>query len=285
MPDVLKDTLFDTLKLIPFLFLTYLLMEFIEHKTSDKATHFISKAGKFGPVLGGVLGIVPQCGFSASAASLYSGRVITAGTMVAIFLSTSDEMLPVCISSQEVPTSVIVRILLSKVVIGVIFGIAIDIILRITHKNGKEMEIHSICEHDHCHCEEGGILKSTLHHTLQITIFILLISFAINTIIHFLGEDKLESVFTDAPFAGCAIAAAVGLIPNCAASVIITELFIKGIISTGAMMAGLLTGCGIGLLVLFKTNKKIRENIGFAAVMYAIGLVAGMLFELMNISF
>lgn len=285
MLDVFLDALIDTLKLLPFLFLTYLLMEFIEHKTSDKATRFISKAGKFGPILGGILGVVPQCGFSASAASLYSGRVITAGTMVAIFLSTSDEMLPVCISSQNVPTSVIIKILLSKVAIGIIFGIAIDIVLRIAHKNGNEIEIHSICEHDHCHCEDEGILKSTLHHSLQITLFIFIISFIINTIIFFIGETRLEAVFTTAPFTGCAIAAAVGLIPNCAASVIITELFINGIISTGAMMSGLLTGCGIGLLVLFRTNKNIKENIVIALVMYALGVISGMIFEFLKISF
>ncbi len=281
MLDTLSDTVFDTLKLIPFLFLTYLLMEFIEHKTSEKAEETIKKAGKFGPVLGGILGIVPQCGFSASAAGLYSGGLISLGSLVAIFLSTSDEMLPVFISNQVEPR-VIGRILLVKALTAVVIGLIIDFVLNFLQKEKKEVEIHSICEHDHCHCE-NGIFKSALHHTVSITLFLFLISLVINIIIFFIGEESIGKLFLDVPVLGCAVSALVGLIPNCAASVVITELYLSRVISTAAMLSGLLTGCGIGILVLFRTNKNIKENLGITLLMYLLGVAAGIIFELTNV--
>lgn len=281
MLDTLSDTVLDTLKLIPFLLLTYLFMEFIEHKTSEKAEETIKKAGKFGPVLGGILGIVPQCGFSASAASLYSGRLISLGSLVAIFLSTSDEMLPVFISNQVDP-KVIGRILLVKALTAIVIGLVIDLIMSFLQKEKKEVEIHSICEHDHCHCE-NGIFKSALHHTISITLFIFIISLAINIVIFFIGEDSIGKLFLDIPVLGCAVSALVGLIPNCAASVVITELYLSGVISSAAMISGLLTGCGIGILVLFRTNKNIKENLGITLLMYLLGVAAGIIFELTNV--
>lgn len=281
MLDTLSDTVLDTLKLIPFLLLTYLFMEFIEHKTSEKAEETIKKAGKFGPVLGGILGIVPQCGFSASAASLYSGRLISLGSLVAIFLSTSDEMLPVFISNQVDP-KVIGRILLVKALTAIVIGLVIDLIMSFLQKEKKEVEIHSICEHDHCHCE-NGIFKSALHHTVSITLFIFIISLAINIVIFFIGEDSIGKLFLDIPVLGCAVSALVGLIPNCAASVVITELYLSGVISSAAMISGLLTGCGIGILVLFRTNKNIKENLGITLLMYLLGVAAGIIFELTNV--
>ncbi len=283
MIDVLLDTLLDTVKLLPFLFLTYLLMEFIEHKTSEKTEETIRRAGRFGPVLGGILGVVPQCGFSASASGLYAGRIISMGTLIAIFLSTSDEMLPVCISEQVAP-AVIAEIIVIKAVVGIILGLAVDIVIRFCKKEEKNVEIHSLCEHDHCHCEEGGILKSALIHTLQIICFIFVISFILNTLIYFVGEDNISKIFLDVPVLGCAASALVGLIPNCAASVVITELYLAGVISSGAMLSGLLTGCGIGLLVLFRTNKNLRENIKITAIMYAFGVAVGSVAELIGLS-
>ena len=284
MLDTLIDTLIDTLKLIPFLFLTYLLMEFIEHKTSDKTEIIIKKAGRFGPVLGGIMGLVPQCGFSASAAGLYSGGLISLGTMIAIFLSTSDEMLPILLSEQ-VEAGLIGKVLLTKVVTAVIFGLAVDIVLKIAKKEKKEIGIHCLCEQDNCHCEEGGIFKSALHHSMHIVLFIFVISLALNFVIYFIGEDNIGKLFVDVPVLGCAGSCLVGLIPNCAASVIITELYLEGIISFAAMISGLLTGCGIGILVLFKTNRKLKENIAITAIMYIFGLAAGIFFELSGISF
>ena len=282
--DILKDSLIDTAKLIPFLFATYLLMEFIEHKTSEKSRAAIGRAGKFGPVIGGILGIVPQCGFSASAASLYSGRIITAGTLIAVFLSTSDEMLPIFISERAAP-SAIIEILAIKAVVAVIIGIGIDIIIRMAHKGKKELDIHCLCEDEHCHCDEDGIFKSAVKHTLQITLFIFIATLLLDTAIHFLGEERLSKIFVDVPVAGCAVSALVGLIPNCAASVVITELYLSGIIRAGAMIAGLLTGSGIGILVLFRTNKHhIKENLPIMFTLWVSGVVIGSIIELIGIS-
>lgn len=284
--DMLKDTVIDTLKLIPFLFLTYLLMEFIEHKTSEKTEETVSKAGRFGPIAGGLLGIVPQCGFSASAASLYSGRLISLGTMIAVFLSTSDEMLPIFISEHDkITTRAVIEILAIKVIVAIIFGFAVDIVMKILHKGRKHVDIHCICENEHCHCEEGNVFKSAVIHSAQITLFIFIISLVLNAVVTFFGEEKLSRLFVDIPFVSCMISSLVGLIPNCAASVIITELYLSGVIGAGAMMSGLLTGCGIGLLVLFRTNRKnIKENISVVLLMYILGVATGFLVEITGIS-
>ena len=282
--EILKDSVTDTARLIPFLFATYLLMEFIEHKTSEKSKAAIGKAGRFGPVIGGLLGIMPQCGFSASAASLYAGRIISVGTVIAVFLSTSDEMLPILIS-EKVSPRVIIEILAIKAASGIIIGIAADIIHRIAKKGDCAPDIHCICEDEHCHCEDGGIIKPAVKHTLQITLFIFIATVILDTVIHFTGEEKLAGIFVNIPVVGCAVSALVGLIPNCAASVVITELYLSGIINTGAMISGLLTGCGIGLLVLFRTNKRnIRENIGITAILWISGVVIGSVIQLMGIT-
>ena len=285
MRDIIIDTLKDTLTLIPFLFLTYLLMEFIEHKTSEKTENGIKKAGRFGPAIGGIIGIVPQCGFSASAASLYSGGVISAGTMLAVFLSTSDEMLPILIS-EKVKPSIIIEILLIKAVIAITAGFAADIIIRFHRGQGGRKEIHSLCDHDHCHCDEKGIFRSAIHHTLQITLFILIITFALNCAVHYIGEEALGKLFVSKPVIGCVIASLIGLIPNCAASVAITELYLSGIIGAGAMLSGLLTGSGIGLLVLFRTNKKsVKANFAVLLTLVFTGIIAGVIIEITGISF
>ncbi len=282
--DILKDSVIDTLKLVPFLFVTYLLMEYLEHKMSEKTQAAVSKAGRYGPVIGGILGIIPQCGFSASAASLYSGRIISLGTLLAVFLSTSDEMLPIFIS-EKVGAAKIIEILLIKAVTAVIIGIAADIIVRMFRHEPTGIDIHCICEDDNCNCEEDGILKSAVKHTLQITLFIFIVSLALDTVMRFLGEDRLSEVFVSVPVLGCVISSLVGLIPNCAASVVITELYISGIISAGAMISGLLTGSGIGLLVLFRTNKhRKKENIKIAFILLITGTVIGSIMEFMGIS-
>lgn len=283
--DIILDTVIDTAKLIPFLFLTYLLMEYIEHKTSEKTGAAVAKAGKFGPVFGGLLGIIPQCGFSASAAGLYSGRLISAGTLTAIFLSTSDEMLPIFISEHDkISTKSIIEILAIKVVAAIIFGFAVDAVMNIRHKGSKKLEIQSICQNEHCHCEEGSIFKSALIHSGQIVAFIFIISLILNTVVTVVGEDNLGKLFVNIPFAGCLISSLIGLIPNCAASVVITELYLSGVISAGALISGLLTGCGIGLLVLFRTNRNnLKENISILSLMYFFGVAAGFMVELTKI--
>lgn len=286
MIEVIEDTLIDALKLVPFLFLTYLLMEYLEHKTGDKTKEVIKKSGKLGPLFGAILGIVPQCGFSAAAASLYAGRVITMGTLIAVFLSTSDEMLPILIS-EAAPISLIVQVLLIKLVIGAIAGFIIDavrgLIIRRKKDTNKEEEadeaIGHMCEHDHCDCEHG-IIKSSIKHTLNILIFIIIITFILNTIVHFIGEENISNAIASVPFVGILVSALFGFIPNCAGSVIITELYLSNLISLGSMMAGLLVGSGIGILVLFKSNKHMKQNFTIAGLLYLIGIISGLIIDL-----
>ena len=280
MWDVITDTLLDTVKLVPFLLVTYLAMEFLEHKTGRKAQDLVRKAGRFGPVIGGALGVVPQCGFSAAASNLYAGRIITVGTLMAIFLSTSDEMLPILIS-ENAGVPMIAKILAVKVVTAVAAGFVIDFIFR---RKENDMQIEHLCEQHHCHCE-NGIWKSALHHTLEIFVYILLISLALNLVIAWIGEDVLGSLILNRPVIGPMVAGLVGLIPNCAASVIITKLYLGGVLSAGGMMAGLLAGTGVGVLVLLRVNDDRRENLRLIGLLYITGVLAGMLIEVLGITF
>lgn len=284
MIDAILDTIIDSIKLLPFLLITYIIMEYIEHKTKEKTKNIIKKSGKFGPFFGGILGIFPQCGFSAAAANLYAGRVITLGTLIAIFLSTSDEMLPVLIT-EAAPINTIFQILAIKLAIGIVAGFVIDFTSQIINKKQKENkeeveeEIGHICEHEHCHCEEG-ILKSAIKHTLHIFFFILIISFIINIIIYLIGEENLSNLILNVKFIGPIIAGIVGLIPNCAGSVILTQLYLGQVISFGSMIGGLLVGSGIGILILFRVNKNIKENLKILGLLYAIGVVCGIFIDM-----
>ncbi len=284
MMDILLDTVIDSVKLIPFLFLTYLVMEALEHSTGKKVQGVIRNAGKVGPLWGGLLGIVPQCGFSAAAASLYAGRVITVGTLVAIFLSTSDEMLPILLS-ESVSFGTIGRILATKVVIAIISGFVVEFIyVTLLNKKEKDMDIHVVCEEEHCSCEDG-ILKSAVKHTLTIFFYIFLISLLLNIVIGMVGEDNLSMLFSNVPVVGELIAALIGLIPNCASSVVITQLYIEGVIHSGAMMAGLLVNAGVGLLILYRLNRNWKENAAIISVLYGLGVFWGIVIELMGIVF
>ena len=283
MYDIILDTLMDGIRLLPFLFVTYLVMEYIEHKMSAGARRVVQTSGKFGPLIGSIAGIFPQCGFSAAAASLYAGRVITRGTLIAIFLSTSDEMLPVFISRQ-VPVRVILSVLGMKVVIGMAAGFLVDLLFSVVKKQPEqEMDIHHMCEHDHCHCEDG-ILKSALVHTAQIFFFIILVSFILNLVIDGVGEESLTEIILNQPLIGSLLSGAVGLIPNCAASVVITQLYLDGAMSLGAMMSGLLVGAGVGLIVLFRTNDSLKENLTMTGILYGIGVVAGIGIDFLGIT-
>lgn len=301
MLDVVLDTLIDSIKLVPFLFLTYLAMEYLEHKAGEKTTYMVRKAGKLGPLIGGVAGVLPQCGFSAAASNLYAGRVITLGTLIAIYLSTSDEMLPILIS-EKMDIRFVLGVLAAKAVIGAVAGFLIDLLIReqkihhdhpeYGHKHGhsaqgvhgqeteeedhaEQEHIHEICEHDNCHCEEDGIFLSAVKHTLQITFFIIVIGFVLNVVLHFVGEDTLANLILNRPVWGPVLAGLVGLIPNCAASVTVTQLYISGVISLGAMMSGLLVGAGVGLLVLFRVNSDKKESLKIVGILYVIGVLTG----------
>lgn len=278
--NVIADSFIDSIKLLPFLFVTYLIMEYLEHKAGDKMQAAIRGAGKGGPVIGGILGIFPQCGFSTAASNLYAGRIITMGTLMAIFLSTSDEMLPILIS-ENVGAEMIVKVLAVKVVVAVAVGFVIDCIFR---KGEKDMQIGHLCEQHHCHCE-NGIWKSALHHTIEIYIYILLVTLVLNLLIAWVGEDMLGSIILNRPVVGAMIAGLVGLIPNCAASVIITKLYLEGVLSAGAMAAGLLAGTGVGLLVLCRVNDNRKENLQLISILYVTGVVAGIVVEMLGITF
>lgn len=281
MWDAILDSLIDTVKLIPFLLITYIIMEFIEHKTSHKTKDAIKKSGHFGPLIGGILGVVPQCGFSAAASSLYSARIITLGTLIAVFLSTSDEMLPILIS-EAVDVRIILSILGIKLVIAVIVGFIIDLFFRKKFETSEdEPEIKDLCEHEHCHCEHG-IFKSALKHTINITLYIFIISLVLNIIIYFIGEDNLAHILNSTPIIGPIIASLVGLIPNCASSVIITQLYLSKVLSFATMIAGLLVNTGVGLLILFRTNKDLKENIKITVLLFAIGVIFGIIFDLIG---
>lgn len=281
MWDAILDSLIDTVKLIPFLLITYIIMEFIEHKTSHKTKDAIKKSGHFGPLIGGILGVVPQCGFSAAASSLYSARIITLGTLIAVFLSTSDEMLPILIS-EAVDVRIILSILGIKLVIAVIVGFIIDLFFRKKFETLEdEPEIKDLCEHEHCHCEHG-IFKSALKHTINITLYIFIISLVLNIIIYFIGENNLAHILNSTPIIGPIIASLVGLIPNCASSVIITQLYLSKVLNFATMIAGLLVNTGVGLLILFRTNKDLKENIKITVLLFAIGVIFGIIFDLIG---
>lgn len=309
--DVLADSVIDTLKLIPFLLVTYLAMEALEHFASNKVREAVERAGAAGPVVGGLLGALPQCGFSAMAATLFSGRVVTAGTLVAVILSTSDEMIPVFVAHQE-PASRMLAIIVIKVALGIVAGLLLDLVLRLLHRAGDgHAHIHELCEREHCHCEEAdepdedegddehgshgghhdhghhhghshshhgvwGIVRSACVHTAQVTAFIFLISLLFGLIIEGFGVDSIRSTLAYHPVRATFIAALVGLIPNCGASVAIAELFLDGTLAAGPMLAGLLSSGGVGLLVLWRTNADARQNVYVTLLVYGVAVLAGL---------
>lgn len=278
LEEVLLHGILDTLKIVPFLFLTYLLMEFIEHRAGEKAEKFMQRAGVFAPAVGGALGAVPQCGFSAAASNLFAGRIISIGTLVAVFLSTSDEMLPILISGS-VPLGTVLLVVLYKALVGIMVGLLVDLVLRIMKKPSGAINIDAICDEDNCHCERG-IWYSALHHTLTISLFVLLVTLAINALVYFVGEESLGAIMYDKPVISHLIAAIFGLVPNCAASVALATLCTEGLITAGTMMSGLFSGAGVGLLVLFRVNKHIKENLIIVLILVASGVIFGLIGDL-----
>jgi len=277
--DSILDGLIDTLKIIPYLFIAFLLLEYLEHKISKKDKKLLSNNKKFGPLFGSLLGALPQCGFSAMGANLFSRKVITVGTLVAIFLSTSDEMLAIMLS-QQVSILEILKIIGIKVLIGILFGYIIDLLLN--RKNDIHThDIHKMCDEEHCHCDEEGILKSSIKHTLNIALFILIVNIGVNLLIHFIGEESLSDFLNQGGILSYFVSSLIGLIPNCASSVIITQVYLLKLISFGTLLSGLLTGSGLGILLLFKTNKNMKENIQILLIIYFIGVFVGLLADLL----
>ncbi len=264
----------DALKLLPFLFGTYLLMELLEHKAGDGVQKAIKKAGRLGPLIGGLLGLVPQCGFSAVVASLFAARIVTPGTVLAVFLATSDEMLPVFLGAG-LPGSKILAVMGIKLLVAVVFGFVTDLLFC---RGEVHHHVSHFCDEEHCHCEEG-VLRSALHHTLHIFLFVLGINVLLALLLELVGLQTLAAPLRELPVLGQGVAALIGLIPNCAASVAVATLYTKGVITAGAMLAGLLTGAGVGLLVLFRTNRNLRQNLFFVAALFGIGFTVGVAFD------
>lgn len=337
--DALLDAVLDTAKLIPFLFITYMGMEYLEHKAEKHTTGMLEKAGHFGPLIGAAVGILPQCGFSAAASSLFAGGVISVGTLIAVFLSTSDEMLPIFISEGVHPATML-RILATKAILGLISGFLLDVFMRHgRHTKAPEKHIHDLCVHEHCDCNDDeeeeelhteaahtheanaddhthrhvaeehhshehaaahahaghhhhhhqkgfmGIAMPALHHTIQITGFIFFITLIITLLVEGIGAEAIGHFLSGKPVIGVFLAGVVGLIPNCAASVSITQLYLMGILNAGQMMAGLLVGAGVGLLVLFRTNDHPNENLRITIMLYGLGVFWGLVIEYLGIVF
>ena len=277
MKDIIFDTIFDCLKILPFLFIAFLIIEFFEHKLSHETESTIKKAGKFGPLIGSLLGALPQCGFSVLATNLYITRIISLGTLIAIYLSTSDEMLPILIA-EKAPIDSILFLVILKILIGLICGFIIDLIIR-----KEEPKKHfDICEDEHCDCEHG-IIMPAIKHTLKTLIFIFIITFVLNAAFYYIGEENIKHIFDKTNLFTPFIAALIGLIPNCGSSIILTELYISNILPLSSALAGLLTNSGVALLVLFKSNKNIKENFKIVGIMYFISVITGLLLKIFGV--
>lgn len=352
--DILLDAGKDTLLLVPFLLVTYLALETLEHVAGDRVNGAIKRAGAAGPVVGSLLGMVPQCGFSAMAATLYAGRVVTLGTLVAVFLSTSDEMLPLLLAEQ-VPMQTMAMLLASKALIALVTGFIVDAAIRGLRRNARAHaairrtvlgtaanpahvncahddhsggdiidevaeagvsadHIHELCERDHCGCDdedehehdhghshdhghtgehehhhghshdhshEGApvlsIIRSAISHTVQVSVFIFLVTLVLVAVLETFGESAIEQFLCGNETLAVLGSALVGLIPNCSASVVITQLYLEGALQLAPMLAGTLISAGVGYLVLFRTNRSARENAVFLMMMYVIGAGWGLI--------
>lgn len=357
----MEHALEDTLALVPFLFVTYIALEALEHATGNRANAVVRRAGAAGPVAGALLGIVPQCGFSAMAATLYAGRVVTLGTLVAVFLSTSDEMLPMLVA-ERVDSGLLFRVLGLKVLVALITGVLADLAIRALRKNarvhaflrrtvlsvrrngveadvvdqmaeGGETAEHicRLCEQDHCGCGHdhahahggehghehgndrghehadehvagcdhghghdhshaggrfgivGSIVMSAVSHTVQVSLFIFLVTFALVLILEMVGEDALAAFLSGNQLLAVFASALVGLVPNCSASVVITQLYLEGVLGFAPLMAGLLTSAGVGYLVLFRTNRHPRENAVIVVGLFLVACVWGLVFAALGL--
>lgn len=270
--DVILDALIDSVKVLPFLFAVYLLIEYIEHRSADKLGKALQKMGPFGAVGGSILGAIPQCGFSVVASNLYTGRLISMGTLVAVYLSTSDEALPLMISNPKFAGKLWVLILI-KTIVGIAAGIIVDTVLKLLGRHQCDEPFKDLCED--CDCKHHGILHSALHHTLHIILFILIINLVLGFVMEFAGVETVKKLMMTDSILQPFIAGIVGFIPNCAASVALTQLYMEGVVSFGALVSGLCTGAGLGILVLFKTNKHVKENLCIMAILYVTAIIAG----------
>lgn len=270
--EALLDAVLDTLKVLPFLFGAFLIMEAIEHYSNRYSDRILAKVGKAAPLAGALLGCIPQCGFSAAAANLYSGGLITLGTLLAVFLSTSDEAVLILMAHPG-SGKAIASLLIWKVLIGIIAGFAIDLLFS---KRKQDVSMREFCKD--CGCgESGGILRPALFHTIRLTAWLFLFTFCLDLVLEFAGIDQLARFLGKDTLFQPFLAALLGMIPNCAASVFITELYLAGGLSFGSAIAGLCSGAGVGLAVLFRSNHSPRENLKTVLLLYGISVAAGIL--------
>ena len=297
--DVVIDALKDTAELIPFLFATYVVISLLDLFASDKTTAAIQRAGHAGPLIGGVLGVVPQCGFSAMGASLYADRIVSLGTFVAVILSTSDEMLPLLLA-EHVEVGLLARILVTKAVLGVILGFATDLVLRAVlgrtslagvdesdagEGQDEDAEFDPSAYSCDCGCGEPltrgqtawWVVVNSAYRTFQVVVFIFVVSVLLNALIALVGEDALASFLSGNAVVATLVSGLVGLVPNCAASVVLTQLYIDGVLGFAPMIAGTLVAGGAGYLVLFRMNGNMRENAAIVGIVYALGVCAGLI--------
>lgn len=296
--DVVIDALKDTAELIPFLFVTYVAISLLDLFASDKTTAAIQRAGHAGPLIGGVLGVVPQCGFSAMGASLYADRIVSLGTFVAVILSTSDEMLPLLLA-EHVEVGLLARILVTKAVLGVILGFATDLVLRAVlgrtslagvdesdagEEQDEDAEFDPSAYSCDCGCGEPltrgqtawWVVVNSAYRTFQVVVFIFVVSVLLNALIALVGEDALASFLSGNAVVATLVSGLVGLVPNCAASVVLTQLYIDGVLGFAPMIAGTLVAGGAGYLVLFRMNGNMRENVAIVGIVYALGVCVGL---------
>ena len=274
---IFEHSLTDTLVALPFLFLAYLLMEAAERYSSDKMERTLGRIGKAGPLVGAALGCIPQCGFSASASNLYAAGLISRGTLLAVFLATSDEAIPLLLGASS-GRGQILPLLIAKVVIGVLAGFSIDLWMK---KWGKPRELHDLCEECGCEEEGAGILKPALWHTTHILLYIFLLNLGLGVAVHLIGEELLSAILLKGSVLQPFVAALVGLIPNCAVSVLLTQLYLEGTVSFGSLLAGLCSGAGLGLAVLIKMNRSKRENGQIILTLYLIAALCGLAVQLL----
>lgn len=280
MIDLLLDTFFDALKTIPFLILAYIIIELIEHRSKDKFASFLLKFGSKGPAIGAVLGVVPQCGFSVAASNLYANRIITAGTLLAVFISTSDEAIPVLLSNPD-GAKKILPLIFSKVFLAIVTGFLID---KAALFKTPEKDIEYVEEmHSHCHSDDdGGLVQSIIKHTLETLGFIVVVMLALNLAIYFLGEEKMAEFMMGGSILQPLLAGIIGLIPNCAASVVIAQLFAEGALSFGSALAGLSVSSGLGLIMLFKADVDKKEIIRIAIILFLVPVLTGTVLQIVG---
>ena len=278
--EVILESVLHSLKILPFLFVAFLVIEFLEHKAQDKIKHLFTRAGAFGPMVATVLGCVPQCGFSVMSANLYSSGIITLGSLIAVFLATSDEAIILLAAAQN-GSFEICKLLVTKIIIALFFGYLIYFIEKKGHKHHHHHHSHDLCEQDHCGCEEDGkILRPALIHTVKVFGFLLLFTVIIDLFVTFIGTDALSHLLLSDSIFQPFLSAIIGFIPNCASSVLLTQLYIEGTLTFGSLIAGLCTNAGAGLLVLFRNKAKFKENLKVLVILYACSVIPGIILHI-----